>query len=451
MTILGLDVGTTGLKMGVFRADGDKLVLTGQFSRDYPVNVYNEGLFGDIEQEKWQKAFTAGCRELSDLVADVDVIALSGTTPGLTAMDGDGNALYPAILMLDQRSRAQAQRIISTVGIKKLLDETGNMPVAGGCSLASILWIKDNHPKIFSKARMFGHSNTFMARWLTGKAAIDPSSASLMALYNTVRNDLTWNGDIAKTFGIPIEYLPEIIQSHESAGRVTGPLAKRLGLVKEPHVVIGGNDAVLAAYSVGIKNPGDIINVNGTCEITLVCLPRCLSSRKYNVRAHVIPGRWLTLYVMNAGGKALEWFRTVFCSELSGDTFYDDFLARSIDTWLDRESTVTYVPYLMGSRYSLEPLKAEFTGLTHETTREEMLAALIRGLCDYQREHLKEIGIEVRLGDTICITGGAASPAMIHAKKKWMRNCEYPYEDQSSMKGAAMLGKKYMEESRSGV
>lgn len=446
MTILGLDVGTTGFKIGVYRSQDDELTLTGQFSQDYEVNIYNDGLFGDIEQEKWQKAFHAGCWALSDLMPDVDVIALSGTTPGLTAIDRDGNALYPAILMLDQRSRVQAQRIIKTIGIDTLLEETGNMPVAGGCSLASILWIKDNYPDIFEKTHIFGHSNTFMARWLTGKSAIDPSSASLMALYNTVRNDLTWNNDIAKTFGISMDQLPEIIPSHESPGCVTGSLASELGLKKEPPVVIGGNDAVLAAYSVGINEPGDVINVYGTCEITLVCLPKCLSSRKYNVRAHVIPGRWLTLYVMNAGGKAFEWFRTIFCNEMEPDDFYSGFLVQSIDTWLDHESTVTYVPYLMGSRYSQEPLKAEFTGLTHETSREEMLAALVRGLCDYQREHLREIGIEVMLNKDICITGGAANPAMIRAKKKWMRDCEYIYEDQSSMKGAAMLGRKFLEE-----
>ncbi len=446
MTILGLDVGTTGIKMGVFRLDGDSLKPIGQFSQDYEVNIYNEGLFGDIEQEKWQLAFADGCKALRDMMPDIDIIALSGTTPGLTAMDREGNALYPAILMLDQRSRSQAQYIIKTVGIEKLLGETGNMPVAGGCSLASILWIKDTYPDIFKKTQTFGHSNTFMARWLTGRAAIDPSSASLMALYNTVRNDLTWNGDIAKTFGLSTDRLPEILPSHESAGRMLPELASWFGLKKEPPVVIGGNDAVLAAYSVGIRNPGDIINVNGTCEITLVCLPRCLWSTQYNIRAHVIPGRWLTLYVMNAGGTALEWFKSVFCGDMEDDAFFSDFLPGAIDSWLDRESTVTYVPYLMGSRYSQEPLKAEFLGLTRETTREELLAAMVRGLCGYQREHLKEIGREIRLKKTVCVTGGAASPTMIRAKKKWMRDCGYFYEDQSSMKGAAMLGRKYLEE-----
>jgi sugar (pentulose or hexulose) kinase len=208
-------------------------------------------------------------------------------------------------------------------------------------------------------------------------------------------------------------------------------------------VLIGGNDAVLAAYSVGINEPGDIINVNGTCEISLVCLDQCLPSANYNIRAHVLADRWLTLNVMNAGGKAMDWFRNLFCSELSTDQFYDRFLPSAIQSWLERQSGVTYVPYLMGSRYSLEPLKAQLLGLTQQTTREEILAAIVRGLCEYQRAHLDEIEKQVPLKNILHVTGGATNPAMIRAKSKWMRDGKYVYDEQSSMKGAAMLGLEY--------
>jgi sugar (pentulose or hexulose) kinase len=444
MRILGVDVGTTSMKMGVFDEKDDSVTLIRQFSQEYSVNTYNDGLFSDIEPEKWQQAFIAGCKALKDLTAAVDVIALSGTTPGFSAMDAGGRALYPAILMLDQRSRQQAQRIIDVVGMKTLLAETANMPVAGGCSLASLLWIKDNLPEIYRKAAVFGHSNTFMAKWLTGAFAIDPSSASLTALYNTVQNDLTWNKTIASAFGISLERLPQVLPAHESPGRLRPELASELRLTREPPVVIGGNDAVLAAYSLGIEAPGETMNVNGTCEITLVCLPKCYPSRNYNIRCHVVPDRWLTLYVMNALGVAYEWFRKLFCSELSADAFYGGFMPKTVDGWLDRESGVSYVPFLMGSRYSQQPLRAEFLGLTQETSREEMLAALVRGLCLYQREHLKEIALEVPLTEEIRVTGGALNPSLIHAKAKWMRSCRYIFEEQSSLKGAALLGRKHL-------
>jgi len=443
-TILAVDIGTTGMKMGVFHAIDEILSPVSQFSQEYQVNIYNDGLFGDIEQDKWKRAFIAGCEAMAETIGNVDVISLSGTTPGLTAMDKNGEALYPAILMLDQRSRKQARLIIETIGKEYLLKTTANMPVAGGCSLASILWIKDNYPDIFNSSYKFGHSNTYIAYWLTGAFAIDPSSASLTALYNTAANDLTWNEDIAATFGIAISSLPDIVPAYKSVGRVNTSLAEHLGFRKEPAVLIGGNDAVLAAYSVRIKEPGDVINVNGTCEITLVCLDRCLPSADYNIRAHVQPERWLTLHVMNAGGKALDWFRELFCSELSVERFYDQFLPSAIENWLERKSGVTYIPYLMGSRYSAEPLKAQLLGLTQQTTREEILAAIVRGLCQYQKAHLDEIGKNVPLKNLIHITGGATNPAVIRAKSKWMRDSEYIYDEQSSMRGAALLGLQYV-------
>ena len=158
----------------------------------------------------------------------------------------------------------------------------------------------------------------------------------------------------------------------------------------------------------------------------------------------MLPQRWFSFYVMNAGGKALEWFKSLFCSEMTDEKFYEDFMPRAIDEWLDRESGVTYIPYLMGSRYSLEPLKAEFRGLTQETSREELLAALVRGLYEYQRENLKEVSIEMPLTDEILISGGAVNEALIRAKTRWMRNCNYRFETESSLKGAAMLGRKYL-------
>ncbi len=446
MIILGVDIGTTAMKMAVFQAENDGLSPLTEFSEGYSIHTYNDGLFSDIDQDTWKETFSNGCRSMADHIAEVDVISLSGTTPGLTAMDSDGNALYPAILMLDQRSRKQAQEIIQRIGLSKLLETTGNMPVAGGCSLASILWIRDNYPDLFNTIRMFGHSNTYIGKWLTGKFAIDPSSASLTALYNTAANDLSWNRDIAQEFDIPIDCLPPVIPSYESVGRVTDELARDLGFRKRPAVVIGGNDAVLAAYSVGIEKPGDIVNINGTCEITMVCLSECAGTSNYNIRAHVLDSRWLTLYVMNAGGKALDWFCSLFCSEMDADTFFTEFIPSAIDKWLHRQSSVTYVPYLMGSRYSQEPLKAEFRGLTSGTSREEMLAAVIRGLCYYQREHLKEVALDLSLAENIHVTGGALNSAIIQAKKKWLRNCEYIHEKESSVRGAALLGVKYLSE-----
>ena len=69
---------------------------------------------------------------------------------------------------------------------------------------------------------------------------------------------------------------------------------------------------------------------------------------------------------------------------------------------------------------------------------------MVRGLCEYQREHLKEISLEMPLNHEILVSGGAVNPSLIRAKKRWMRNCDYTFETESSLKGAAMLGQKYL-------
>ena len=439
--ILAVDIGTTAMKMGLFAPGVAGLEQTADCRFEYAIRTYNDGLFSDVDTALWRDAFLRGCRQLAPGMKEVKGVCLSGTTPGLTAIDREGQALYPAILMLDQRSRAQAERIISRVGLDTFLERTGNMPVAGGCSLAGMLWLKDNEPEVYARTRWFVHSNGFFSAWLTGSPAMDPSSASLSGLYLTARSAPAWDEEIARECGVDPALLPPLIPAHESAGGVRGEIARETGLPSGVPVVIGGNDAVLAAYSVGIEEPGDVINVNGTCEISLVCLPACHGAPSYNVRAHVIPDRWLTLYVMNAQGKAYEWFRGVFCHDMDEREFYEEFLPRSIDQWVESESGVRYVPYLMGSRYSLEPLKAEFTGLTQNTTREELAAALVRDLCYYQRAHLEEIASVVQLNPKTHVTGGALSDALIRAKQRWMRPGEYVREDQSSLRGAALLGR----------
>jgi len=99
------------------------------------------------------------------------------------------------------------------------------------------------------------------------------------------------------------------------------------------------------------------------------------------------------------------------------------------------------MPYLQGSRYSLEPLKAGFDSLTTETTRDDFLLALLKGNACYQADHLTEVGRLVPLGGTVMVSGGGAViPGMLEVKRRWMGDYKYVYQDQFSLLGAAMLG-----------
>ncbi len=445
--ILSLDVGTTAFKLGVFSPDLEKKC---EASRNYDVNVYDQGK-ADIEPEKWWRALGECCEEVRPHLARVGVLTLSVTTPGLTPMAADGAALGPAILFFDGRSHQQAREIRAKVGEEKFLRETCNLPVSGGSSLCSILWIRDHQPEVFRAAEKFGHCNTYMVKRLTGNWAIDPSTVSITGLYNTAANDLTWNRDVLGGAGIPESKLPPLLHSYAPAGRILPGVAAELGLPEDTVVLCGGNDAVLAAYSGGHTDPGMINNVCGTCDITSVWVDKPVYSPSFNIRCHVLPDRWVTFFVLNTGGKALEWFHSVFCPDMTVGRFYDEYIPRVLEGFFGRADVERkeaqlpeYVPYLGGSRYSLEQKKASFGGVTLETTREDMLLGLIRGNAVYHGDHLREVGRMVKLGRKVITTGGGAKiRGYLDVKRRWTGDFEYEYQDQSSLLGAAMLGRIY--------
>lgn len=210
-------------------------------------------------------------------------------------------------------------------------------------------------------------------------------------------------------------------------------------------VLCGGNDAVLSAFSAGINKPGDVLYISGTCDIMMVCLDNPKGSAGYNIRSHILPGLWLTLFVLNTGGKSLEWFQSVFCSEMTADQFYKDYIPSVIENKIDEEAP-SYEPFLQGSRYSVHSLKAGFSGIDVNTTRDDFLMALLKGNNLYLASHLSEVSPMVKLNPNIKLTGGAGNIRnMDKVKKKWIGDYRFEYIDQSSLQGAAKLGKLYFE------
>ena len=110
-----------------------------------------------------------------------------------------------------------------------------------------------------------------MVKRMTGNWAIDPSTVSITGLYNTAANDLTWNRRVLDLAGIPDTKLPPLLHSHQMAGELQPQVAEELGLPAGCAVLCGGNDAVLAALSGGLTEPGGINNICGTCENSPAC------------------------------------------------------------------------------------------------------------------------------------------------------------------------------------
>jgi sugar (pentulose or hexulose) kinase len=91
-------------------------------------------------------------------------------------------------------------------------------------------------------------------------------------------------------------------------------------------------------------------------------------------------------------------------------------------------------------------MKASFDGITLETNRDALLLSLIRGNAAYHGQHLREVGRMVKLGRRVITTGGGAKiRGYMEVKRRWTGDFEYEYQDQSSLLGAAMLGRVHQQ------
>lgn len=437
--VFAVDVGTTGLKCAIVR-DGVEVVSS--YSTGYPLITTPDGK-AEIEPERWWNAFLAGCQHNREYLIDIEIVSFSVSTPGTLAMDADGNPLTNAVPFMDGRSHAQAKFIRDAVGEDVLLEHTLNLPVSGGCTASTLLWWKEHQPDLFQSAAMFGHTNTFMIKRLTGNWGMDPSTVSLTAMYNSAKNDKTWNVEICRAVGMPIEKLPPVLHSWEIAGTVLPKWSEQTGLPKHTLVLMGGNDAMCAAITAGVTKEGAIMNICGTCEIICIGLTKPIPGSEYNIRCHVIPDLWSTLYVLNTGGKALEWFQENFCRDMSTDEFFQSYLPATIESYFqnpDAWRLPDYEVYLAGDRYSIEPKYAAYSKMNLSTSREALLLAMIRGNNLYLKRHIDEMRGKTMLSNRIHLTGGGLSEAFIRCKTEWVGGFEYVYRENSSMMGAALLG-----------
>jgi len=403
-SILAIDVGTQSLRACII--DPELSELERQQVPYTPRVISRDKV--EIDAEILWDALVQACSRLKHRDR-VKVITFSTLCPSLLPMDVNGNPLRPIILHLDRRSYKQAQWALKKVGEENFLNIAGNLPIPGGISVTSLLWIRDHEPEIYSKKDVcFGHAVTFFIKRLTDRFLIDPSNASFTGLYDTVGYG-DWDERLYDPLEIDREKLPEVLMSTAVAGELMAEASQALALPKNIPVNIGANDTTCATVGAGVTEAGDIMNTSGTVEILALCLDKPIVSRNHLLRTHAYPGRWLAMRTVGAGGASLEWFRNNFCKEMTKASFYNEYLKEVLAP--NQVPEARFYPYLSGDRHRIKRKSGAFTRLTLNTNRDDLLLALAHGIISFQIESISEWKKQVQLSDEIYHVGGGASDA----------------------------------------
>jgi xylulokinase len=418
--LVGLDVGTTGVKALALSPEGDVLARA---EVSYELSTPHPGWAEQDPEDWWRAAEQA----LGALGGQPSAIGLSGQMHGLVVLDDRDRVLRPAILWNDQRTAAECAEIEERVGLTRLVELTGNRALAG-FTAPKLLWLRRHEPDVFGRIAHVLLPKDYVRLRLTAEHASDVSDASGTLLFDVANR--RWSDELLAELDLDSAWLPRALESPDVSGQT------RAGVP----VAAGAGDQPAAALGVGVDRLGPLSIVLGTSGVVFSALPGYAADPEARVHAfcHAVPGAWQAMGVMLSAGGSLRWLR-----DLLGTDGYGELTAAA-ELWPPGGEGLMFLPYLAGERtpHADPHARGALTGLALRHDRGAVTRAVLEGVAYGLRdslELLKELGVEPSAGR---VSGGGARSDL------WLRIVasvlDLPLErtaaDEGSAYGAALLG-----------
>ena len=406
---LGLDISTTGAKALLINEKGGVVSsATAPLTLSAPHPLWSEQ-----DPRDWWNGIAKSIHQALKLAgvagSAVTAIGLTGQMHGLVLLDEQGEVLRPAILWNDQRTGAQCDEIRSRLGKQHLIQITGNDALTG-FTAPKILWVQQNEPEIYAKARHILLPKDYIRYRLTGDLAMDKADGSGTILFDLKTRD--WSSEVLAALEIPANWLPTTYEGPAVTGYVNPLAAAETGLVQGTPVVGGGGDQAAQAVGVGAVQPGIIALTLGTSGVVFATTesPLIEPDGRLHAFCHAVPGRWHFMGVMLSAAGSLQWYRDTLAPGISFDTLVNE----AGDIKAGSEG-LFFLPYLTGERTPYpDPLaRAAWVGLTVRHTRAHMTRAVLEGVAFGIKDNFRLI-LQAGLGsiEQVRISGGGAKSGL---------------------------------------
>lgn len=401
MTILGIDLGTSGVKAAVFDATGRVL---GSGFESYPTSQ-PEATWSEQDPGQWWSALVSAITA-AGADAEVEVIGFSGHMQDLICLDSDQQVIRPAILYSDVRAGD------ATADLHRKLPDwlgvTGNEQDASNVA-AKIVWLRQHEPQVLQRTHtiLLGAPGYAVLR-AGGDATCDVTTASTTGLLDGMARE--WASSVLAAVGLSKELLPRLDDQPSVAGHLGAGAAAELGLRPGIPLVHGMGDAGSTTDGFVGLEAGSAYAYLGTSGWIASVQPADPNHRPGPVHSLILPGwdRRLRIGAVMSAGGAAEWARHV---HLGGRAYaeVDDSCEQRLAR-VGTQGVPLCLPSLHGARTPIRDsnVRGTVVGINESTTAEDLYLAVLLGVAIDLRLATDAMG--ARPQSLPVIGGGASSP-----------------------------------------
>lgn len=323
MLLLGIDIGTSSIKVAVVDAETQQVVVSAQYPEEESAITALQPGWAEQSPDMWwnhtQQAFHA-CKASGKFnPQDISSIGIAYQMHGLVLVDKDQQLLRDSIIWCDSRAVELGNAAFEALGEEHCLSHLLNSP--GNFTASKLAWVKQNEPELYAKVDKIMLPGDFIAMKLTSSITTSISALSEGIFWDFQTNSLS--EELMQYYGFADSLIPEIKPVFAEHGRVTAQISQLLGLAAGTPVTYKAGDQPNNALSLNVLEPGEVAATAGTSGVIYGVSDQLAydPQSRVNTFAHVNytaeEKRLGVLLCINGTGSLNRWTKNTFGTTLS--------------------------------------------------------------------------------------------------------------------------------------
>ena len=317
MLLLGIDLGTSSIKVSVTDAANGNILASAQYPEiETSVIAVQPGWAEQSPEEWWQnvqQAIIKANNQKKYNPADIKAIGISYQMHGLVLVDKDQNVLRNSIIWCDSRAVEIGNKAFDTIGHEKCLSHLLNSP--GNFTASKLAWVKQNEPEVYNRIDKIMLPGDFIAMKLTGEITTSISALSEGIFWDFKQQQLS--DEVFNYFGFSKSVIPVIKDVFSFHGKIKNDIAATLSLSNDVTVTYKAGDQPNNALSLNVLEPGEVAATAGTSGVIYGVIDELAYDKKSRVNtfAHVnhtaAQKRLGVLLCINGTGILNRWIKNI--------------------------------------------------------------------------------------------------------------------------------------------